>query len=137
MAVISISLPNNLLDKVDEYIEKYGYTSRSELIREALREYLSQRFPQETFTGKIYAIVVILTNHEIKPSVDQKVINTIHSFQTIIKSFYHQLLEGSWCLNIAVVESTWNEIQALVKALRKIQGIDRIWFIPLRIEQGS
>lgn len=134
MPIISISLPSNLLDKIDEYIREYGYTGRSELIREALREYLSQRFPEETFTGRIYAIVIILTNHELRPSVDQKVIDTIHTFQTMIKSFYHQLLEKGWCLNIAIVESTWNEIQLLVKSLRKIQGVDNIWFIPLRID---
>jgi len=135
MPIISISLPNSLLDKIDVYVREYGYTGRSELIREALREYISQRFPEDIFTGRIYGIIVVLTNHELKPSVDQKVIDTMHSFQTMIRSFYHQLLEGGWCLNIAIIESTWREAQALIKTLRKIQGIDHIWFIPLQLEE--
>ncbi len=134
MPIISISLPTSLLDKIDEYIRKYGYTGRSELIREALREYIIEKFPEEAFTGKIYAIIIVLTNHETRPSVDQRVIDTIHSFQTIIKSFYHQLLEKNWCLNIAIVESMWSEIQMLIKTLRKIKGVEKIWFLPLRIE---
>lgn len=134
MPIISISLPSSLLDKIDAYIRKYGYTGRSELIREALREYISQKFPEETFAGRIYGIIIVLTNHELKPSVDQKVIDAIHSLQTMIKSFYHQLLEGGWCLNIAIIESTWGDVQTLIRMLRKIQGVDHIWFIPLRLE---
>ncbi len=130
--IISISLPDSLLDKVDEYVRRYGYTGRSEFVREALREYVAQKHPEEIFGGKrIYGILVALTNHELKPSVDEKVIETVHSFQPILRSFYHQLLEGGLCLNIVIVETTWSEIQSMMKLLRKIRGIEKMWFIPI------
>ncbi|WFO75929.1 CopG family ribbon-helix-helix protein [Desulfurococcaceae archaeon MEX13E-LK6-19] len=132
--IISISIPDNLLDKIDECIKRYGYTGRSEFVREALREYISQKYPEELYKERIYGILIALTNHELKPSVDQKVIDTIHSFQPIIRSFYHQLLEKGWCLNIVIVETNWREIQTMIKILRKIRGVDKIWFIPITTE---
>lgn len=132
--IISISIPDNLLDKIDDFIRKYGYTGRSEFIREALREYISQKYPEELYKERIYGILIALTNHELKPSVDQKVIDTIHSFQPIIRSFYHQLLEKGWCLNIAVIETSWREVQALMRIFRKIRGVDKVWFIPVLTE---
>ena len=38
---IGVSLPDTLLSKFDEIIEKRGYSSRSEGIRDAIRSYIS------------------------------------------------------------------------------------------------
>lgn len=38
---VGISLPDALLDEFDEFIEKRGYSSRSEGIRNAIRSYIS------------------------------------------------------------------------------------------------
>jgi len=133
MPIISISLPENLLDLVDSLVKEYGYIGRSELIREALREFVEQKYSERVYggSGKIYGILIALTNHELKPSVDEKVIETVHSFQPIIRSFYHQLLEGGLCLNIVIIEALWGEIRSLLKLLRKIRGVEKIWFIPI------
>ena len=133
MPIISISLSENLLDLVDSLVKEYGYMGRSELIREALREFVEQKHSERVYggSGKIYGILIALTNHELKPSVDEKVIETVHSFQPIIRSFYHQLLEGGLCLNIVIIEALWGEIRSLLKLLRKIRGVEKIWFIPI------
>lgn len=136
MPIVSLSLPEPLLEKVDYFIRRYGYTGRSEFVRDAIREYIASRFPEESLGGVIYGIIVALTNHEAKPSVDQKVIDTIHAHQTMIKSFYHQLLKDGWCLNIAIIESSWRDVQALLKSLRKIKGVDDLKFIPLKVDGG-
>lgn len=134
MPIISISLPQNLLDKLDEIIETQGYTGRSEFIREALREFIEEKYiSREKLPKKLYALVIALTNHEIRPSVDEKFIQVIHEYQPIIRSFYHQLLERGYCLNIAVIEAGLLEARELLKTLRRIRGIEKIWFIPINI----
>ena len=35
-----VSLPSDLLDRFDEIIEKRGYSSRSEALRDAIRNYI-------------------------------------------------------------------------------------------------
>jgi len=133
MPIISISIPNNLLDKLDDYIRRYGYIGRSELIREAIREYMASKHPEEFYKGKLYGILIILTDHTLAHTVDEKVIESIHIFQPSIRSFYHQMLEKNICLNIAIVEAYWPEIQLMSKTLRKIRGVIKYWFIPFKI----
>ena len=41
MSVTSISLSTSLLNKLDEIKDEKGYSSRSEVIRDAIRTYLS------------------------------------------------------------------------------------------------
>jgi len=41
MGIVSLSIPKNLLEKVDSYIQEQGFANRSEIIRQALRVYMS------------------------------------------------------------------------------------------------
>lgn len=132
MPVISISIPGTLLEKVDKYIAEHGYTSRSEFVREALREYIAFQSPELAFSnGRVYGVLIALTDHGSAPAVDEKVIETIHSYQPLVRSFYHQLLEEGWCLNIAVVEAPWSKVVEILKSLRRIRGVEKAWFVPI------
>ncbi len=131
MPIISISLPQSLLDKIDHYLHVLGFVNRSEFIREAVRRFLESLELEQKKGRKLHWILVVITEHDQSSTVDQKVIDTIHSYQTIIKAFYHQLLKDSTCVNIAVVEASIEELQGLHKDLRRLRGIVRIWFIPI------
>ena len=132
MPVISISVPGSLLEKVDRYISEHGYTSRSEFIREALREYITFQSPELALGDEeVYGVIIALTDHGTAPSVDEKVIEVIHSHQPVVRSFYHQLLKNGHCLNIAVVEAPWGKIVEIMKSLRKIRGVEKTWFVPI------
>ena len=128
MTIVSISLPDELLEALDKYMELRGYASRSELIRDLIREQIEalEKLSPET---RVSAIIVVLTDHDVSLSVDEKVIATIHRYQPLIKAFYHQLLEDSLCLNIAIVEGEIGLISRLSKALRGIRGVKRIWIL--------
>ena len=131
MPIVSISIPDKLLEKIDEFTIRYGYTGRSELIREAIREFIESKQWVLEEKKHIKGILVALTDHEQGHRVDEKVISIIHEYQSIITSFYHQILEGKWCLNIAVVESPWTSIRDMLAKLRKTRGVVKTWFIPI------
>ena len=131
MPVVSISIPDKLLRKIDEYSTRYGYTGRSELIREAIREFLESKQWVMEEKKPIKGILIVLTDHEQGHRVDEKVISIIHEYQSIINSFYHQILEDKWCLNIAVVDSPWTSIRDMIGRLRKTRGVVKTWFVPL------
>ena len=40
MTVVSISMPDELLERIDEFADEHGYTGRSEVFREAGRNLL-------------------------------------------------------------------------------------------------
>lgn len=137
MPIISISVPKSLLQAIDEYVRLQGYTGRSELIRDAVREFVAIRAPGDVFKEKMSWVIVGLTDHKTSPTVDEKFINVIHSYQPSVKSFYHQMLNNGWCLNIAVLEAFWAEVESMIKLLRKTRGVIKIWYVPIEIEKSQ
>lgn len=72
----SVSLQQNLLDELDNRIIKNGYSSRSELVRDMIREKLVEDNWAEDNPNdgsKIAVLVVIYDHHqrELKPAHDR------------------------------------------------------------------
>jgi len=42
MGIVSISRPDELEERIDEFGEEHGYTGRSEVVREAVRNLLDE-----------------------------------------------------------------------------------------------
>lgn len=131
MVIISVSIPKQLLDLMDSLASALGYTGRSELIRDAVREFISNKVPSTRIKERIPWIIISVTDHETSPSVDERFINIVHSFEPLIRSFYHQMIGDGICLNIAVLDATWTEIQTMLKALRKVRGVRKVWYQPI------
>lgn len=131
MPIISISMPKQLLDLIDSLATALGYTGRSELIRDAVREFISNKAPSTKVGERATWVLIAVTDHSTAPSVDERFISVIHTFEPMIRSFYHQMIGDGVCLNIAVLDATWPEIQTMLKALRKVRGIRRVWYEPI------
>jgi len=127
MTIVSISLPEKLLSRIDDILESEGYTSRSEFIRSLLRSYIEEK----TRHAKPLAnLIIVQTNHDEALKVDQRVVETIHKYQGIVKAFYHQILQDSLCLNIAVVDEVPG-IPELLRNLRRLRGVIQVWYIQI------
>ncbi len=75
MTIISISIPDNLLEKVDQYIKEQGYQNRSEITRQALRVYISEAKNLAEHKGKIIATITIIYQ---KGSKRSQIVDTQH-----------------------------------------------------------
>ena len=42
MTVVSVSMPEELLERIDQFADDHGYTGQSELVREAARGLLGE-----------------------------------------------------------------------------------------------
>ncbi|MET1127776.1 MAG: ribbon-helix-helix protein, CopG family [Thermoproteota archaeon] len=130
---MSISLPQSLLDRIDEYVRLLGFVGRSELVREAVRRFIESIGVEEDPDRQLHWIIVTITEHSQGYSVDQKVIEVVHAHQTLVKAFYHQLLRDGVCANIAVVEASVKEASSLLRELRRLRGVLRTWFVPVQV----
>ncbi len=135
MTIISISIPDELLKKLDAYMELKGYASRSELIRELIREHIESE-PAVDPDSDITSILIIVTDHDESLSVDERVVRLIHGYQPLIRAFYHQHLTDKLCLNIAVVSGSASMISTLVKNLRSLRGVRNVWALNVA-ERGA
>ena len=63
MVVISVSLTGELLRRLDGYVSEQGYSSRSEAIRDAIRDYLSDYELLKMRKGRIIATITVTRKH--------------------------------------------------------------------------
>ena len=69
MTVISVSLTYDLLERLDDFVEKSGYSSRSEALRLAIRDSLNQYSLNRMEKGTIMSTVILLLRLRILPGV--------------------------------------------------------------------
>ena len=118
MPVISISLPEKLINKIDEYLELHGFISRSELIREALRTMLSEEEIGETEI--VLAVLVVLVKRESAGGED-KILKLIHRFRPLILSFNH-LQNDEGCIEIILCKGVKREVSSFILEVRRLRG---------------
>ncbi len=125
VTVISVSLPDELVKKIDETVSKQGYRSRSDLIKTALQAYIDD----EEDSGR-YRLITVLSDHEASPYVDKNIVGLIHTYSSSLKALYHQILEDSLCITIAIVgdDDDW---RTLIKRLRSLNGVISVHSIPI------
>ena len=66
MSVTSISLSPVLRKKLDQVQDEKGYSSRSEVVRDAIRIYLSEYETTKDLAGNVICTVTALYNHSGK-----------------------------------------------------------------------
>jgi CopG family nickel-responsive transcriptional regulator len=120
MSIVSLSIPKNLLEKVDQYAKEQGFANRSEIIRQALRAYMSESRKLDELQGRTTAIITIVYKREAKRS---QITDLQHNFGPAVLTFLHTHIQEGYCVEIIVARSDAQVIQALVQALKANEQI--------------
>ncbi|AEA46258.1 nickel-responsive transcriptional regulator NikR [Archaeoglobus veneficus] len=125
---IGVSLPKNLLDEFDSIIRTRGYSSRSEAIRDAIRNYIAEYKWLEKEEGEIVGVVTILYNHHYKGTSDA-IISLQHDFGDVITTTLHIHLNEDSCLEMVIVKGDMAKIKRLVDKITTIKGVNNVKLI--------
>jgi CopG family transcriptional regulator, nickel-responsive regulator len=116
-----ISLDGELLRRFDALNAAKHYTSRSEALRDLIRQELVSREWQQEDREVAGAITFVYDHHQ------RALLNVItdiqHDFQEIIISTQHIHLDHSTCLEIIAVRGSAADIQRLADRLRALKGV--------------
>ena len=123
MSIVSLSIPKSLLEKVDHYIKEQGFANRSEIIRQALRAYMSESRGLSELQGRITAIITIVYRREAKRA---QITDVQHSFVPVVLTFLHTHIKEGNCIEIIVARGDAQVIKALVEALKVNEQISEI-----------
>jgi CopG family nickel-responsive transcriptional regulator len=123
MSIISLSIPKSLLEKVDRYIKEQGFANRSEIIRQALRAYMSESRRLSELQGKITAIITIVYQREAKRA---QITDVQHQFGPVVLTFLHTHIEEGSCIEIIVAGGDAQVIKALIEALKVNEQISEV-----------
>jgi CopG family nickel-responsive transcriptional regulator len=117
MTVVSVSMPEELLDRLDEFAGEHGYTGRSEVIREASRNLLGEFDDRALEDRPLMGVVTVLFDYETT-TVENRMMGLRHEHETLVSSNVHTHVGDHHCVELFILEGTLSEISAFVGKVR-------------------
>jgi CopG family nickel-responsive transcriptional regulator len=118
---IGISLDKALLSDFDTLIAKQGYQSRSEAIRDLVRQQLSQERLSDPRAEAVAAVFVVYDHHAAK--LTEKLVGLQHSHLLHVISSLHVHLDKHDCLEIIVLRGNVGEINKVGENILSMKGV--------------
>jgi CopG family nickel-responsive transcriptional regulator len=118
-----ISLDKELIEAFDRHIRAQGYQSRSEALRDLIREELLRKTTTE---GGLVAGAIVMTYDHHKRELVNRLIDIQHDFHDLIISTQHVHLDHENCLEVIAVKGNAPEIEKLSSALKVLVGVKHL-----------
>jgi len=125
MSIISLSLPTELLEELDSALGEEKSANRSEVLRQALRSYLSEYKKLEELKGNIIATISVLYNKEEK---NEELFKLQHEFSDMITAYLHSHLTETSCLEVMVIKGSSKRLKELIDGLKANKPVKQIKF---------
>jgi CopG family nickel-responsive transcriptional regulator len=126
---IGVSLERELLAKFDKLIAKQGYQSRSEALRDLVRQRLSEEHLGDPKAEAVAAVILVYDHHSTK--VMEKITGLQHSHLLQTISALHIHLDEHDCMEVIALRGHVGEIKKTAENIISIKGVKlgRINFI--------
>jgi CopG family transcriptional regulator, nickel-responsive regulator len=117
----SVSLEDDLLEQFDGYCKQQQYATRSEAIRQLLRETLTK----EAWAGesKDAAGTLTLVYDHHRPQLRDHLTKLQHDNTDLVVSTLHAHLTHDLCLEVIVLRGPSADLQKIASQLRGLKGI--------------
>jgi CopG family nickel-responsive transcriptional regulator len=113
MSIVSLSIPKPLLEKVDSYIKEQGYANRSEVLRQALRSYISEAKQLDELKGTVAATITIIYQKGASTRDDNQ-----HHNSNVVLTFLHTHIEEGYCIEVIIAKGEAHLMKAFIESLR-------------------
>ena len=119
---ISISLESPLLEAFDRSCAGKGYPTRSEAIRDLIRERLIREEATQARTGDQVAVVTLVYDHHAR-ELAARLIDKQHHHHDLVVSSLHVHLGERHCLEVTVLRGEAKAVRHLGEELLATKGV--------------
>jgi CopG family transcriptional regulator, nickel-responsive regulator len=132
MTVISITLPDELVNKFDVFVKDRGYYSRSEAFRDAIRTIMEQSEVGKQETTSEAAIVMTAADIR-RRDVDIRLVELRNDFEDIVVENLHRYIEKEYCVDVFLLQGDHSKILDFLGRVRGTRGVQQVQsiFLPL------
>ncbi|SDB29398.1 CopG family transcriptional regulator, nickel-responsive regulator [Desulfonatronum thiosulfatophilum] len=116
-----VSLDSDLLEKFDVLCDERSYQTRSEAIRDLIRNMLIQK-EWEDLGGETAGTLTIVYDHH-HSDLAQKLTEQQHDYLDIIVASMHVHLDHSNCMEILVLRGTGEKLRELGAKMTSTKGV--------------
>ena len=122
MTVVSVSMPEELLERIDQFADEHGYTGRSEVVREASRNLLGEFEDKKLEERELMGVVTVLFDYE-STSVEHRMMSLRHEHDELVASNVHNHVGDHYCMELFILEGSLADISTFVGKIRATQDI--------------
>ncbi|WP_129116918.1 CopG family ribbon-helix-helix protein [Halegenticoccus tardaugens] len=132
MVVVSISMPDALVDRLDAYAEEHGYGGRSEVVRRGARTLLDEFAPEKCGDGTHVCTLTVIFDYG-SVSVETRLSRLRHAHDGVVRSNAHAHVGERYCAELFVLEGPIEDVSAFVGDARAVRDVVAIEYstIPL------
>ena len=133
MQRITITIDDDLLQAVDDLMTRRGYGSRSEAMRDIVREMVDRERLSEPETDCIGALTFVF-DHEVR-DLARRITNAHHERHDLSIASMHVHLNHESCLEVSVLRGPLRDVQGFADAVASQRGVRsaKLHLIPARI----
>jgi CopG family nickel-responsive transcriptional regulator len=121
VARFGVSIPQELADAFDARIQRKGYRTRSEAIRDIMREYLVNEAWQSE-RGEVVGTVTIVYDHE-RRELTHTLTELQHHHQSAVICSTHVHLDEHNCLEVVVLRGKAAQVRTIADRLISTKGV--------------
>lgn len=117
-----VSLDEELLRKFDGIIQQEGYASRSEALRDLIREKLVGSEcdnPDEEVVGTL----TMLYSHDV-PGLVEQLLEMQHHSDAHVTATTHIHLDNHFCVEVIIAKGRAKDVRELASAVRALKGVE-------------
>jgi CopG family nickel-responsive transcriptional regulator len=127
VAIVSISLNNDILTEIDKLQKALGFSGRSEIVRAGIRNLLAEEKDRQDLYGELFA--VLLAIHDEKS--DDQVTDMQHDYDRLIATHIHNKINRDRCLEIFLLKGEAAEIKDMTKKFQSNKKMDHVKLIAM------
>jgi CopG family nickel-responsive transcriptional regulator len=134
----SVSLESDLLDRFDRFCEAGKFATRSEAVRQLIRERLTSQ-AWATDAADVAASLTLVYDHH-KTRLTDRMLDVQHAHAQWVVSSMHVHLTHELCLEVIVLRGPAAELQDLAAELSGLKGIHQAQLVIIRadeVDQGA
>lgn len=121
MQRVTLTLDDDLLDAVDALTQERGYTSRSEAVRDLLRDVIGRK-SREDGDAEAFATLSYIFDHH-KRDLAKRLLQTQHNHHGLAVASLHVHLDHDTCLETVVLRGPAARLIALSDAITAQRGV--------------
>jgi CopG family nickel-responsive transcriptional regulator len=119
----SVSLESDLLDQFDRYCKEGRFATRSEAVRQLLRETLTTHSWESDARDAAATLTLVYDHH--KTHLSDKLLELQHRHTDMVVSTMHIHLDHDHCLEVIVLRGRAGALQHMASELRGLKGIHK------------
>jgi len=115
-----ISLEQDLLERFDKAVQQKGYGSRSEAIRDLVRDHFVEN---DVISNKIVVATLTLIYDHHQPKLSERLIQSQHDYKGQVLASTHVHLDHHNCLEVIILKGKSADAQNFADKLLSLKGV--------------